>query len=269
MRNARRCVSYCTASRYELSAIAQYFKKQAYKTSFYRDVLHITAPESNTDMFFFNQGCFVSWGLKKHQEQLIVETLKEFSIQPIENIETDYFVYRYGEEVALASHEKLNMDMITLDSDSVQLKLAISYGLAQSIKLEYYEALIQRTIQSNRHIPSELAKHGKIRMSRTAISKRIGEIFMQRSYVNLNSEFLDVPEYFWRFPSMETYYLMVEEFLEITNRVETLNRKLDTLYEIFDVLTNQLQHKHSSLLEWIIILLIFLEILLNLSHYVI
>ncbi len=268
MHNARRCVSYCTASRYDVAAVAHYFKKQGYKATFYRDVLYVKDTEQNTDLFFFNQGCFVSWGLKKTHEQTIVQELKPFALQPVEHIETDYFVYRYGDEICLASHEKLNMDVITLDSDNPQLKLAISYGLAQSIKLEYYEALIQRTIQANAHIPMELAKHGKIRMSRTAISKRIGEIFTQRSYVNLNSDFLDVPEYFWRFPSMESYYLMVEEFLEITGRVETLNHKLDTLYEIFDVLTNQLQHKHSSMLEWIIILLIFLEILLNVSHHI-
>ncbi|MDF2867243.1 MAG: hypothetical protein K0S11_713 [Gammaproteobacteria bacterium] len=267
MSNAMRCVSFCAATHYDLQAVAIYFKKQSYLTHFYRDVLHISDPASKIDLFFFNQGCFVSWGLKKRNEQNLIKELKQFSVDPLEKIETDLFVYRYGPETMMTSHEKLNMDMITLDSDNIQLKLAISYGLAQSIKLEYYEALIQHTIQNNSHIPRELAQHGKIKMSRTAISKRIGEIFIQRSYVNLNSEFLEVPEYFWRFPSMETYYVMVSEFLEIPHRVESLNKKLDTLYEVFGVLTNQLQHKHSSLLEWIIILLILLEILLSLTYH--
>lgn len=261
-----RCVSFCTADRYELQAIAGYFKKQSYTAKFYRDVLHITDPSFQTNLFFFNHGCFVSWGLKKRNEQNLVRELKKFSIEPREKVEIDHFVYKYGAESSLTSHEKLNMDVITLDSDNVQLKLAISYGLAQSIKLEYYEGLIQRTIQNNSHIPKELARHGKIKMSRSAISKRIGEIFMQRSQVNLNSEFLDVPEYFWRFSSVEAYYQMVSDFLEIPHRVEALNHKLDTLYEVFGVLTNQLQHKHSSLLEWIIILLILLEIIINLTH---
>jgi len=263
-----RCVSFCTADRYDLQAVAAFFKKQAYQAQFYRNVLHICDPGSSANLFFFTQGCFVSWGLKKRNEQNLIRDLKPFCIGSLEQFETDHFVYRYGQETKLTSHEKLNMDIITLDSDNIRLKLAISYGLAQSIKLEYYEALIQRTIQNNGHIPLQLAKHGKIKMSRAAISKRMGEIFMQRSHVNLNSEFLDVPEYFWRYPSMETYYVMVSNFLEIPHRVEALNKKLDTLYEIFGVLTNQLQHKHSSLLEWIIILLIFLEIILSLSYHV-
>lgn len=263
-----RCVSFCTADRYNLQAIANYFKSQNYSIQFYRDnILHVSMQENQADVFLFNQGCFISWGLKKPAEQNLIKELQQFAIEPLSTIETDHFIYRYGYTTEIASHKKLNTDIITLDSDNAQLKLAISYGLAQSIKLEYYEGLIQKNIQANNHIPRELAKHGKIRMSRRAMSKRIGEIFIQRSYVNLNSDFLDVPEHFWRFPSMETYYVMVSEFLEIPNRVEALNQKLDTLYEIFDVLTNHLQHKHSSMLEWIIILLIFMEIVLSLSSH--
>lgn len=263
-----RCVSFCTADHYNLQAIANYFKQQAYAVQFYRDnILHIKLTEKQADLFLFNQGCFVSWGLKKHAEQKLIKDLQPFAIEPLKIIETDHFVYRYGYTTDIASHKKLNMDVITLDSDDAQLKLAISYALAQSVKLEHYEELIQKNIQANNHIPIELARHGKIRMSRTAISKRIGEIFIQRSYVNLNSEFLDVPEHFWRFPSMETYYITVSEFLEIPQRVEALNKKLDTLYEIFNVLTNHLQHKHSSKLEWIVILLILMEIILGLSYH--
>src|SRR5205814_2344144 len=153
----------------------------------------------------------------------------------------------------LYPYERFNIDIIQLENDSQQLKLAISYGLAQSIKLESYEESIQKTIDKNKYLPEELALRGKIPLSRHAISQRMGELFLERSSVNLRGEYFEVPEYFWRHPNLENYYILTESFLDIPRRVASLNQKLDVLHELFDMLTTQLQHRHSTYLELIII----------------
>lgn len=264
-----RCVSFCTASSYRLAAIADFFKAKGFITRFYRPVLHVSKPTERGDIFFFNTGCFVAWGLWRAQEQQIVKDVKEFSIDGLDRIETDRFIFRFGSETRVSSHDRFNADIITItedEADNVQLKLAISYGLAQSVKLEAYEESIQKTIDTNSHIPVELAKAGRISLSRKAISRRIGEIFLERSSVNLSSGYFDVPEYFWQYSNLESYYVMTDQFLDIPKRVASLNRKLDVLHETFDMLNNQLQHRHSSILEFVIILLIFSEIILNIFH---
>ncbi len=156
------------------------------------------------------------------------------------------------------------MDIITLDSDNPQVKLAISYGLSQSIKLEVFEDAIQDTVKNNAYLPEEIANRGAISLSRRAIFKRMGEIFIVRSSINLNSEYLDIPEFFWRNPNLEPFYIKVKKFLDIPSRVMALNQKLDVLQELLDILNTQLQHRHSSLLEMIIILLILIEIVISL-----
>lgn len=57
---------------------------------------------------------------------------------------------------------------------------------------------------------------------------------------------------------------MIKKFLDISNRVMALNQKLDVLQELLDILNSQVQHRHSSLLESIIILLIVVEIMVSL-----
>jgi len=262
-----RCVSFCTAGSYKLNAIADFFKSKGFTVRFYRPVLHVTKEQK--DIFFFNNGCFITWGLKKRQEQEIFKQVREFSVDTLENSEVDRFVFRIGHVTKIAPHDRFNADIITIaddEADNVQLKLAISYGLAQSVKLEAYEESIQKTIDTNSRISSELAKTGRISLSRKAISQRIGEIFLERSSVNLSSGYFDVPEYFWQYSNLEAYYVMADQFLDIPKRVASLNRKLDVLHEIFDMLNNQLQHRYSSILEFIIILLIFSEIIINIVH---
>jgi uncharacterized Rmd1/YagE family protein len=262
-----RCISYCTARKYHIPNIASFFKNtRGHQAKLYRDVLHLSFLRKRGDIFCFPQGCVVFWGLHRHEELAFIESLKTFAIDLLEKVEMDAFCFRLGEKTGMYTQDRFNLDVIELefDDDDISVKLAISYGLTQSIKLASYEESIQKTIQANARIPEELGARGKITLSRRAISKRMGEIFLERSYVNLTSEYLEMPEYFWQFPSLEIYYLMAEKYLDVPRRATALNHKLDVLQEIFDMLNNQLQHRHSSLLEMIIILLILAEIVISL-----
>ena len=262
-----RCTSFCTAGGYDLLGLASFFKKKGYFTRISRDALHVLNLKKPGDIFFFNHGCFVSWGFKKGFEDKLVEYAKIFSIQPSASIETDHLYYCYGEKTSIDTHERLRLDIITLDSEDAKIKSAISYGLAQSIKLESFEEEIKSAIKKNNHLPEEIASRGIISLSRRAIFKRIGEIFIARSSINLNIEFLDAPEFFWRSPTLEPYYTMVKQFLDIPSRVMALNQKLDVLQELLHILNSQVQHRHSSLLESIIILLIAVEIVISLFQW--
>lgn len=264
LRSFLRCVSFCTADSYDLLGLANYFKKKGYFTRLSRDVLHITNLKRPGDIFFFTHGCFVCWGFKKPFEDKVLEYVKEFSANPLPSIETDYFYFEYGDITNIDTHENLRLDIIKLESEETQIKLAISYGLSQSIKLEAFEEAIKGAIKMNSHLPEEIVSKGKVSLSRRAIFQRMGEIFITRSSINLNIEYLDVPEYFWRNPDLEPYYIMTSKFLDISSRVSALNQRLDVLQELLDILNTQVQHLHSSLLEGIIILLIVVEILISL-----
>jgi uncharacterized Rmd1/YagE family protein len=263
----KRCVSFCTAVSYDLSALGNAVKRREYYTKLSRDVLHIKNIKKSYDIFFFNHGCFVCWGLTRKQEQKWVNYVTLFSIDSLPSIENDFFSFQYGEETTIVTHERFKLDIITLESDNSQIKLAISYGLAKSIKLESFEAAIQDTVKKNSSLPVEIAQFGSISLSKKAIFKRMGEIFLARSSINLNSEILDTPEFFWRNPNLESYYIMINKFLDIPIRVTALNQKLDVLQELLDILHSQLQHRHSTLLELIIITLILIEILISLWQF--
>lgn len=262
-----RCFSFCTAGSYDLLGLASFFKKKGYHVHLSRDALHVTNIKKPGDIFFFNHGCFVAWGLKKSFEDKLLDYVKAFSKNPLAVIESDHLFYKYGNETTIDTHERLRVDIITLDSDDPKIKLAISYGLAQSIKLEAFEQAGQDAIKQNNYLPEEIASRGTVSLSRRAIFKRMGEIFITRSSINLNIEFLDAPEFFWRNPNLEPFYIMTKKFLDIPSRVMALNQKLDVLQELFDMLNSQIQHRHSSLLESIIIILITVEILISLFQF--
>ena len=51
-------------------------------------------------------------------------------------------------------------------------------------------------------------------------------------------------------------------YLDITKRVDLLNRRLTLLHELFGILSDGINHQHTTRLEWTIIILIIIEVVL-------
>ena len=179
-------------------------------------------------------------------------------MQSLEAPEIDVFSYSLGE---LA---KVSKDEIILNNRDVLTLLSLSHGLAQSVKLSTFEAAIQKTFNTTKHIPEDLAHWGKIPLSRREIRRKMGELFLERNSINLHFDVLDTPEFFWEYPELEPLYAMIANYLDIETRVEVLNQRLDVVHELFEMLGNELNHQHSSRLEWTIIGLIIIEVALTL-----
>lgn len=52
-------------------------------------------------------------------------------------------------------------------------------------------------------------------------------------------------------------------YLEMSGRTEVLNKRLDMLRELLDVLQQQMENAHAVKLEWIVIWLIVMEVVLQ------
>ncbi len=251
-----RCTTYCTASAYEIPRLFQSLQNFG-STQLFRDCIHILLKEDRKpkgDIFYFSYGCVVMWGFSEDDEQTILGSLKEFEKNSIPKAEMDEFTFTYGDGM------KIEEDEIVLHTKNTLTKLAISHGLAQSVKLTTFEDTIQKTIDNAKSLPENLATKGKINLSRKSISQKMGELFTERNFINLHSEILDTPEFFWNYPELEPFYRRTAHYLDISKRVEVLNKRLTVMHELFEILSNELNHQHTSRLEWIIIILILIEV---------
>jgi uncharacterized Rmd1/YagE family protein len=255
------CNAYCTADTYLIKPLYEFLRTK-YRANVTRDVIHIEVPHEERvgDFFFFPYGVAISWGLDKTVDRRLLDEIQEFENEPGSEFEIDEFTFVYGETAKVVDDE------IILPNRETLTKLAISHGLAQSVELAAFETVIQNAFNKTSVIPRDLAKKGKISLSRNEIRRKMGELFIERSSINLHADVLDLPEFFWDYPELEPYYQMIANYLEIQTRVEVLNHRLDIMHELYEVLGNELNHQHSSRLEWIIILLIITEVVLTLMR---
>ena len=176
-----------------------------------------------------------------------------------------------GGEAASRSSVVLKNNLIRLgaaseseDVSDVYEKLAISFAFAQSAKLAVFEAALEKVIEQIRPIPVELAASGRSRFTVNELSRLTGQVFLERNTVNLYSNILDTPEFFWEAEEYLPLYVRVDRYLDVDDRVEILNKRLDIVNDLLDSLSDQLEIRNSHRLEIIIIGLITVEIVMEL-----
>ena len=164
---------------------------------------------------------------------------------------------------------KIFNDFVTLGTMHPNEKLAVSYAIAQSLKLEVFEMRVEQVIDNTKEYPQKLADTGKVQISQTDISKKVGALFIQRNDVNLHSSLLDMPDFLWQEDLFEPEYLALREYMDIDRRLDVLNRRLEIVRELLDMLTTLLENSTANRLEWVIIILILVEVLLQVATNVV
>ncbi len=238
-----------------------------YSSMKFRDVLKVV-PGNAFDIvvFVFKNGTVVSWGLKRHQIHAYLDTICLFADKLTSFNLHDEVSYRYGLKTNIEPHDYFDVDCLTLDReiDDNELKLSLSYGFSQSVKLQYFETILENLIETNTPMIQTLSGKKHASISRTKLQHVIGEILRAKTEMNLISNFLYHPKYFWQHPTLEEYYIMLERYLHIQRRVNTINHRLDTINDIFDMFNGYLENRHARNIELIIVVLIAIEVILGL-----
>jgi len=211
------------------------------------------------DVFFFEDGALVCWGVSESEEQIWVKFVQTIQSKPIETI-TEYLTVFQDPEAGVVE------DCAVLGQDNEHLaeqQLAFSYSLVRSVKLDASERSMERMLHTMRDVPPNL-KRGVLPTAQEC-QKIIGEQLELRGSVNLYSELSATPDYYWEAPpQFEKLFEAMEENLDIENRVALLNERLSHAQEITDIARSYLHHRETRWSEIAIILLISVEIVLTL-----
>ncbi len=266
------CLSYCVANSIDLTKLDNHFKTAFIELSVIkfssmklRDVLKLRI--NNAVLFVFKNGTVVSWGIKRHQINQYLMAIKLFADKLVLGVVCDELSYQISDKTSIEPHDFFEVDCLTIEEENDELRLSLSYGFAQSVKLQYFETIIETLIEKNSPIIQHLSNTGKMPITRNKIRQIIGELLGCKSEMNLISNFLYHPKYFWQHPTLEAHYTMLERYLHIQRRVNAINHRLDTLNEIFVMFNAYLENRHAHSLEVIIICLIIIEIISNALNF--
>ncbi|KAJ0335056.1 hypothetical protein COL922a_009828 [Colletotrichum nupharicola] len=235
------------------------------------------APDAKNfaEVFLFSYGVVVFWNFTEYQEKDILADLTfaqnenrlSLITRPLDedDFETEEFHFEYSADV---KRPRIFNDMITLlPRGDHMVKLTISHAIAQSTKLCLFEERMGETMLDAQHVPKRLALTGELNMTRTEIVKILGRLFKSRVDINLSSNILDVPNFFWDSePTLHPLYVAIREYLEIDPRIKVLNERCRVFLDLAEILADSVADAKMSYITWIIIVLIVISILVTVTE---
>ncbi|KAM7347080.1 required for meiotic nuclear division protein 1 homolog [Cochliomyia hominivorax] len=293
--------AFSTAEEYDLERLFIALKEQKLyeaKKFFSTDnlgvdkgVLYVTAKyqvgQEVRDIFFFREGSVVLWNFSDLETNNVLSFLKPFEkeayLKPLVRSESEVMPYTYiphsvvdieGDLIASSDVEPAKAFFqngkffLTSGEDNFYNKYTFSNAMATSIKLGIWEATLDRYIDSMAFITDDMKKGRRIRISREEILRKTGELLALRHVINLSSDLLDTPDFYWDREDLEALYVQVCNYFSISRRTKVMNEKINHCVELAELISHNLNEAHNTRLEWMIIILIMIEVGFEIIHYV-
>ncbi|CAL8115624.1 unnamed protein product [Orchesella dallaii] len=237
------------------------------------DVIHVSAKypigDEPREIFFFREGAVVFWNVPYLERVNVLKFLKDYEEESYGQAEIEeeceFMMYIHSDQIAT----RLLRGKVHLGSDSpnkVLEKYAFANAMASSVKLGIWEATLEKYVEGIEHITDTLKRAEKIKYSRAEVLQKIGELFALRHQLNLNSDLLDTPDFYWERERLETLYQKTCDYLSINRRTKVMNEKLTQCCELLELISSHLTDQHNTRLEWMIIVLIMIEVGFEVLH---
>ncbi|XP_033747241.1 required for meiotic nuclear division protein 1 homolog [Pecten maximus] len=236
-------------------------------------VIHVTSryqPDNypKKDIFFFSEGSVVFWNVLEDERLNILKNMKEhcMEINDMKLImdESDSLEIQPTKLDTFLNNDVININEDQEAPDLILVKYAFSNALSQSVKLSIWETELYRHSQECEHISEALRIGSDVRMRKQKILKTLGAIFAIRQSMNLGSELLDTPDFYWDRDKLGDLYKQCYNHLCVPHRIKVMNEKMSYCIELLELIKDLESDKRHIRLEWIIILLIALEVVLEL-----
>ena len=157
-------------------------------------------------------------------------------------------------------------EAITLREASILNLNVIALAISQSVGLEHYEKRLNTLFLQSRRIVESIHTFSISRRSHLMqFAKRLA---LTRHDMVSNLLLLDKPNILWDNEDAETLYIRLAFILELNDRHEIALSKLSQIKEDVMLVMDIINHKKSEFLEWIIIILIGVEIVMGVIDFI-
>lgn len=229
-------MAYATAEEYDLESLHTALTKQdLYQTKKFftegssgsdGDVLHVRAKyqveNEPHEIFFFREGSVVLWNCSEEETGNLLRELKVFEINSNDEddimAESESMLYKYtdGQQAQLKSG---NFFIQSGDAGDLD-RYTFSNAMMSSVKLGIWEAALERYVNNVAFLTKDLKSGKKIKWTRSAVLQKIGELFALKHMLNLRSDLLDTPDFYWERENLERLFLQTSNYFSIQRRTK-------------------------------------------------
>ena len=206
--------------------------------------------------YFFNYGVIVFSGQSEEEIKIVLKSISTFLKNPISTwIRDDHKV-----EIDRDSVLDFEFDRIVVDHLDQKVFRITMLNLAQSVALDHYNHVTEGLLDEVKGFTRELGSKGKLSMNRLSMMKFIGRALVTKNEIADNVYIFDAPDLVWDDEFLDKLHRGLQKQLDLRIRFSEIEYTLRTISENLDTFREIYNQRENSLLEWIIIALILVEV---------
>jgi uncharacterized Rmd1/YagE family protein len=242
--------------------IADSIDIKAFRTAFKDDIYHYDADElfyktgDEAFVYVFKYGvvCFLNYG---------GDGIDVF-LKKIAPYCKNIFELRLSEEFEVqtnARENKFGYNKIEIVKPDIEVLRLVMLNVSQSVALDYYSEQTNLLLEETNYHTLSLERRGRLDISGTNLKKYIGKTLNLKNRIAENLYIFDSPPETWEDENLNRIDLGLKRTFDLQERFRDIREGLEIIRENLELFKDLLQYRNSTFLEWIIIILVFLEVL--------
>jgi uncharacterized Rmd1/YagE family protein len=133
-------------------------------------------------------------------------------------------------------------------------------NVAHSVALDYYSEQSDILLDGTNHQIQFLENQGKLDISGNNLRRYIGRTLNLKNKISQNLYIFDSPPETWEDENLNKIDIGLKKTFDLQLRYRNIQEDLQIIKENLELFKDLMQYKKSNLLEWIVILLILIEV---------
>ena len=209
----------------------------------------------------FNTGCWFSSTIQKKRLDSIAERVKPFA--------NNWVKEPVFEEIRVCLNsisDEVKFDSVLLKDNEPEAIRLVMLNASQSVALDNYSTLADELLVSTRAHTQYLEVKGKLDIGGNKLKRYIGRTLNIKNQISENLYIFESPDITWESERLNILNQKLKLVFDLKDRYHQIHDKIEIVKENLELFKDIMDHKESSRLEWIIIILILVEVL---DHFII
>ena len=206
-------------------------------------------------LYIFQFGVVSFFNLQEPSVLKYKDKLLPFSKGEVEPRLSENFLVKFNRGTS-----EVNSYNITLPDFNEEMIRLVMLHTAQSVALNNYTSITESLLEEAGVYTRNLEKNGTLRISKKKLKKLIGRNLTLKNAIYENLYIFDVPEIAIENEELNFLDQTCKRAFDLKDRYRHVNDRINIINENLQLFKDIWDHKESSTLEWIIIVLIFVEI---------
>lgn len=207
-------------------------------------------------LYILNYGVVVFSNMKQGDMQWEINRIVSYGSHPKVNPVEDDLKVEYSNEKQI----QVGFNDIKIGKFDHSVNKMVMMNLAQTVAIDHYSILGEQILSSINHHTDLMRKKGRILLSKRKALQFIGTTLSTKNTIAQHLYILDSPDVAWEDEFLDQLHKQLVKHFELASRYKALETTMQIVGDNLDVYLSYNNHRESSRLEWIIIILIVIEV---------